>query len=127
MTTTVREVMSTDLVTVAPSTTVIDVAGAMSSARVGSVLVLEGGALKGIFTERDFMSAFKRIGADPARVSPVSEVMTLNPLTIGPDATVGEALDRMLAGGFRHLPVMDGGTLVGIVSMRDLARSISKG
>jgi CBS domain-containing protein len=53
--------------------------------------------------------------------------MTWNPLTIGPDATVGEAMDRMLDGGFRHLPVMDGATLVGIVSMRDLARSISKG
>jgi CBS domain-containing protein len=53
--------------------------------------------------------------------------MTWNPLTVGPDASVGEAMDRMLDGGFRHLPVMDGGTLVGIVSMRDLARSISKG
>jgi hypothetical protein len=50
-----------------------------------------------------------------------------DPLTIGPNATVGEEMDRLLDGGFRHLPVMEGGTLVGIVSMRDLARSISKG
>ncbi len=127
MMTTVRDVMSTDLVTVEPSTMMIDAAAAMSSARVGSVLVLEEGALVGIFTERDILSAFERIRADPARVSPVSKAMTWNPLTIGPDATVGEAMDRMLDGGFRHLPVMDGGTLVGIVSMRDLARSISKG
>lgn len=127
MTTTVRDVMSTDLVTVAPSTMMIDAAAAMSSARAGSVLVLEEGALVGIFTERDIMSAFERSRADPARVSAVSKLMTWNPLTIGPDATVGEAMDRMLDGGFRHLPVMDGGTLVGIVSMRDLARSISKG
>jgi CBS domain-containing protein len=57
----------------------------------------------------------------------MSKGMTWDPLTIGPNATVGEAMDKMLDGGFRHLPVMEGGTLVGIVSMRDLARSISKG
>ena len=105
----------------------IGAASAMLSARVGSVLVLEGGALVGIFTERDILSAFGQARADPARVSPVSNGMTLDPLTIDPDATVGEAMDRMLDGGFRHLPVIDGGNLVGIVSMRDLARSISKG
>jgi CBS domain-containing protein len=57
----------------------------------------------------------------------MSKGMTWDPRTIGPNATVGEAMDRMLGGGFRHLPVMEGGTLVGIVSMRDLARSISNG
>jgi CBS domain-containing protein len=127
MTTTVRDVMSTDLVTVEPSTMMTEAAAAMSSAGVGSVLVLEEGALVGIFTERDILSAFEQFRADPARVSPVSKGTTRNPLTIGPDATVGEAMDKMLDGGFRHLPVMDGRTLVGIVSMRDLARSISKG
>jgi len=127
MTTTVRDVMSTDLVTVEPSTMMIDASTAMSTARVGSVLVLEQGALVGIFTERDILSAFERVRADPARVSPVSNAMTRNPLTIGPDATVGEAMDKMLDGGFRHLPIIDGGHLMGIVSMRDLARSISKG
>ena len=127
MATTVRDVMSTDLVTVEPSTMMIDASTAMSTARVGSVLVLEQGALVGIFTERDILSAFERVRADPARVSPVSNAMTRNPLTIGPDATVGEAMDKMLDGGFRHLPIIDGGHLMGIVSMRDLARSISKG
>lgn len=127
MTTTVRDAMSTDLVTVEPSTMMIEAAAAMSSARVGSVLVLEEGALVGIFTERDILSAFGQFRADPARMSPVSKGMTLNPLTIGPDATVGQAMDRMLDGHFRHLPVMDEGTLVGIISIRDVARSISKG
>lgn len=125
--TTVREVMSTDLVTVEPLTTMTEVVRAMSMAKVGSVLVLEDGSLLGIFTERDILRAFDQMHADPARVSPVSKGMTRDPLTIGPHATVGEAMDRMLDGGFRHLPVMQGGTLVGIVSMRDLARSISKG
>ena len=125
--TTVREVMSTDLITVAPSAMMSQAVGTMSQAGVGSVLVLEGGALLGIFTERDVLRAFDHLHADPARVSPISKGITRDPQTIDPDATVGEAMDRMLDGGFRHLPVMEGGRLVGIVSMRDLARSISKG
>ena len=125
--TTIREVMSTNLVTVTPSAMMSQVVGTMSQAGVGSVLVLEGGALLGIFTERDVVRAFDQLHADPARVSPISKGMTRDPQTIDPDATVGEAMDRMLDGGFRHLPVMEGRTLVGIVSMRDLARSVSKG
>lgn len=125
--TTVREVMSTELITVAPSAMMSQAVGTMSKAGVGSILVLEGGALMGIFTERDVVRAFDQLHADPARVSPISKGMTRDPKTIDPDATVGEAMDRMLDGGFRHLPVMEGGMLVGIVSMRDLARSISKG
>jgi len=124
--TVVREVMSTDLIKVQPSTMTIEAVAAMSKAGVGSVLVIEDDALLGIFTERDVLRAFDRMHADPARVSPISKGMTSDPQTIAPDATVGEAMDRMLDGGFRHLPVIDGDTLVGIVSMRDLARSISK-
>lgn len=124
--TTVREVMITDLVTVEPSTMSIEAVAAMSKAGVGSVLVVEDDALLGIYTERDVLRAFDRMHADPARVSPISKGMTRKPQTIDPDATVGEAMDRMLDGGFRHLPVTDGDALVGIVSMRDLARSISK-
>jgi CBS domain-containing protein len=127
MPTAVRDVMSADLVTVSPTTMMIDAATQMSSARVGSVLVLDGGQLVGIFTERDILAAFERSRADPVRVSAVSEGMTFDPQTITADASLGEAMDRMLEGGFRHLPVTDGGSLVGIVSMRDLARNISKG
>ena len=126
--TTVREVMSTELVTVDPSIMVTDAAHLMSTARAGSVLVLEGGSLVGIFTERDIMRALGLVSkADEARVSAVSRWMTPDPVTIGPEATSGEALDVMLSGGFRHLPVLEGDKLVGVVSMRDLARSISKG
>jgi CBS domain-containing protein len=120
--------MTTELVTVDSSITVTAAARAMSTARAGSVLVLEHGSLLGIFTERDILRAVARSSkADAARVSSVSKWMTRDPLTVGPDASVGEALDRMLSGGFRHLPVMEGQTVVGVVSMRDLARSIAKG
>lgn len=127
MGTLVREVMSTELVTVEPSASVMEAARVMSLAGVGSVLVLEGGALVGIFTERDILRALGETHADAGRVSPVSKWMTRDPVTIGPEASVGDAMDRMLGGGFRHLPVKEGGDLVGVVSMRDLARSISKG
>ncbi len=125
--TTIREVMRTDLVTLAPSATLLEAAHAMSMRQAGSVLVLDGDALVGIFTERDLMRAMAESStADAARVSAVSGWMSRSPTTIGPDATVGEALDVMLAGGFRHLPVTDGDAVVGVVSMRDLARSIAR-
>ncbi len=124
--TAIREVMSTDLVTVEPSITVMEAARVMSVARVGSALVLEAGALAGIFTERDILRALER-HSDAGRVSRVAKWMTRGPVTIGPDTSVEEALDRMLEGGFRHLPVMERQTLVGVVSMRDLAKSIAKG
>jgi CBS domain-containing protein len=119
--------MSTALVTVTPSAMMIEAARLMSNAGVGSALVVEGDSLVGIFTERDILRAFEQMHADPARVAPVSKGMTRDPETIGPDASVGTAMDLMLERGFRHLPVTMNGVLVGVVSMRDLARSIAKG
>lgn len=119
--------MSTEVVAVVPSTISLDAARAMSLAHVGSALVLEGDRLVGIFTERDILRALEHTQADAARVSAVSRWMTADPVTIGPEASVGVAMDLMLEGGFRHLPVVEGGAIVGVVSMRDLARSISKG
>jgi CBS domain-containing protein len=89
--------------------------------------VIEDGSLVGIFTERDMLRALaESSSADAVRVSSVSRWMTRDPATVGPDVSVGEALDRMLAGGFRHLPVIEDGRLVGVISMRDLAGSIAK-
>ena len=64
--------------------------------------------------------------ADLARNSAVTNWMSQDPVTIEPDTLVAEALNQMLFGGFRHLPVIDRGTVVGMVSMRDLARNIAK-
>jgi CBS domain-containing protein len=98
----------------------------MFAGRAGSVLVLEGGSLVGIFTERDILRALgDSSSADLARVSAVSKWMSKDPETIDPETTVAEALNRMLFGGFRHLPVMNGEAVVGMVSMRDLARSMA--
>jgi CBS domain-containing protein len=119
--------MTGELVAVEPSTNLIEAARAMSAAHAGSVLVMRGGSLAGIFTERDIMRALSDSpSADAGRVSHVERWMTPEPTTIGPEATVGEALDVMLSGGFRHLPVVDEGVVVGVVSMRDLVRAIAK-
>jgi CBS domain-containing protein len=124
---TVREIMSTKLITIEPSANLTEAVHAMSAGRSGSVLVLTSGFLVGIFTERDILRTLAHsANADLARVSSVAQWMSRDPVTIGPDTTVGEALNQMLFGGFRHLPVMDGDAVVGMVSMRDLAKSIAK-
>jgi CBS domain-containing protein len=123
----VRTMMRTPLVTVEPTAYLAQAASAMASAEAGSTLVMDAGSLVGIFTERDIMRALAdSASADAARVAPVSAWMTPAPATVAADATAGEALDLMLAGGFRHLPVMDGDDVVGVVSMRDLARALSR-
>ena len=124
---TVRQIMTTELVTVDPSINLIEAARAMSAGHAGSVLVVQDGSLVGIYTERDMLRAMAQSSkADAARVSSVSKWMTRDPLTVAPDTPVGKALDQMLSGGYRHLPVMEADAVVGVVSMRDLAKSISK-
>jgi CBS domain-containing protein len=124
--TTVREIMSTELATVDPTTQLTEAARVMSAARAGSVLVIDGGELVGVFTERDILRALgNSSSADLARVSNVSKWMARDPVTVVPETTVAEALNQMLFGGFRHLPVMEGDSVVGMVSMRDLAKSMA--
>lgn len=125
--TTVREIMSTHLVTVEPTMTLMEAAVVMATSEVGSTLVLHEERIVGIFTERDILRALAhhRV-ADEARVAGVERWMTPDPVTIDPDATLGEALDLMLSGGFRHLPVMDDDLLIGVISMRDLAQRTAK-
>jgi CBS domain-containing protein len=118
---TIRDVMSSELVTVSPRATVAEAAAIMSARHVGSALVLdEADDLTGIFTERDILRA---LGSDfDAAAHTVAEWMSKTPATIDADARVTDALNQMLEGGFRHLPVLDGGALVGVVSLRDLSR-----
>jgi CBS domain-containing protein len=120
---TVGEIMSKDLITVDPQATVAEAATIMGEHHAGSALVMDGGSLAGIFTERDIVRA---LGEHfDAAGHPVSNWMTREPVTIEAEATVQDALDRMLSGGFRHLPVMEGGRVVGLVSMRDLSKATS--
>jgi CBS domain-containing protein len=116
---TVAELMNKGLFTVGPSTTVAEAATMMGERRVGSALVMDGDALLGIFTERDIVRALGE-HFDAAKHQ-VSEWMTRNPTTVPPDTPAKDALKTMLDGGFRHLPVLDGDHVIGVVSMRDLS------
>src|SRR6266496_5228606 len=116
---TIRDVMSSAIITVDPGATVAQAATVMAEKRVGSALVMEGDSLAGIFTERDIVRALSQDFDAPGH--PITHWMTRDPITISPETTVPEALDVMLTRGFRHLPVVDGATPVGMVSMRDLS------
>jgi CBS domain-containing protein len=116
-----REHMSRDLLTVAPQDRLGEVAQRMVDRDVGAVLVMEGEALAGILTERDVLRAVAAgIDADTL----VSDWMTRDPETMAPDDTTAHAAVLMIHGGFRHLPLMEGDTPVGMLSIRDLMRVV---
>ncbi|HWQ70032.1 MAG TPA: CBS domain-containing protein [Patescibacteria group bacterium] len=104
------------------ATTVRDATTAMNDAHVGCVLVMEGDRLIGIFTERDLLKkAVGQLDLD----SPIGEIMTPNPETVGMDDGIAYALNKMHTGGYRHIPVLDRQDRpVGVVSMRDVVRFI---
>jgi len=102
-----------------PAATVTDSASMMKARGKGAVLVTEQEALVGIFTERDVSLRVVAAGL-AAEQTPLSRVMTSNPVIIEASDTALQALARMHAGRFRHLPVMDGGRLINIVSLRDI-------
>jgi CBS domain-containing protein len=116
---TVGEIMTTSLFSIEPTTTVAEAATVMGERRIGSALVMIGERLAGIFTERDIVRALGK--HFDAAGHPVSEWMTADPLTIGADTRVEDALRTMLDRGFRHLPVVEGDRVLGVVSMRDLS------
>lgn len=115
------DIMTTEVLTTSADRPVAEVTSMMVQARVGSAVVMQGSWLAGILTERDVLRAAAS-GSDLTR-SPVSEWMTRNPMTAAPDTTIGEAADVMLANGFRHLPVVEGRELKGVVSIRDVLAS----
>jgi CBS domain-containing protein len=120
----VKEVMSTEILAVAPGATIAETATVMGTRGVGSALVMEGDTLVGLFTERD---ALRAVASDfGAAQHPVTQFMTPGPATTTPETSTREALDIMLERGFRHLPVVEGGRVIGMVSLRDLTASLER-
>lgn len=113
-----RDIMTREVFTTPPDTPVSEVAQSMVRSRVGSAVVMEGGWLSGIFTERDVVRAAAS-GTD-LTASPVSEWMTSDPITAAPDMDSEEAAQIMASHGFRHLPVVEDKDVIGIVSLRDV-------
>jgi CBS domain-containing protein len=114
----VRELMHTHVVSADPADPVAEAAAAMVRAKVGSALVMQGRFLAGILTERDVLRAAAS-GSDLV-TTPVSMWMSKDPEAATPDTTVEDAAQLMLLHGFRHLPVVEGREVRGVVSLRDL-------
>lgn len=118
-----RDVMKTDIVTAAPTEPLPDVARRMRDRGVGAVLLVADGVLRGIFSERDLLTRVVAEGRDPAAVN-VGDVATIDPVTVGADAHVRECAAILREHGVRHLPVVDGGRPVGIISGRDFFAAV---
>jgi CBS domain-containing protein len=116
---TIAEIMSRGLLTVDPGISLQEAARQMDERHVGAALVLEGDALRGIVTERDVLRA---VAGGPIEGVFVADWMTPHPETIDASETTRLAASLMIHGGFRHLPVLEGERVVGIVSIRDLMR-----
>lgn len=108
-----------ELTTLTSDTPVRTAVAIMAERGISAVMIGEAGRLAGIFTERDLVRRVVAADRDPATTS-LAQVMTPDPDTLRPDDTAAEALQRMRAKGYRHLPVVDGETIVGMVSIRDL-------
>jgi CBS domain-containing protein len=113
-----KDLMNTSVVTVQPETTIADAAAGMVRGRVGSVVVLQASFLAGILTERDVLRA--AASGEDLSVSRVSAWMSRDPQFATPDMSAEEASQIMLLNGFRHLPVLEGRAVCGVVSIRDL-------
>ena len=114
----VREVLEPHkLIVAGPDASVDEAARRMRDGKVGAILVVDEGRLIGIFTERDAVTRVIACGRDPAEVR-LDEVMTRDPTTVTAEETFGYALLMMYERGFRHLPVVENGQPVGVVSAR---------
>jgi CBS domain-containing protein len=111
------ELMATDVLSVDPGSNVAEAARRMIERDAGVAVVLEDGDLVGIISERDMLRLVGERG-DPE--TPVRDRMTQHVMVGAPSMALPEALAIMIQGKFRHLPVVEGGRVVGIVSMRDL-------
>jgi CBS domain-containing protein len=116
-----QDLMSTRVAATTPSTPLAQAAASMVEANVGSAVVMQGRFLVGILTERDVLRA--AASGQDLSASSVSEWMTPDPQSVSPDTPTEDAAQIMLLHGFRHLPIVDGRTVCGVVSLRDLFAS----
>jgi CBS domain-containing protein len=117
---TLRElVKDRKIYSISAGSSVLEAARFMMERNIGALPVLRDGVLAGIFSERDIMNRVVAVGRTPGLTS-VAEVMTANPRAVGLDESIEECLFIMHEFGFRHLPVVEGKELKGLVSLRDI-------
>jgi CBS domain-containing protein len=115
----VRDVIANQRPLTAPgNTTIVAAARLMKKHGSGALMIIEDGHLAGIFTERDAVFRVLAESRDP-KTTRVADMMTAKPKTIGPDKAVGHALLMMYDGGFHHVPVVERGKPLGVISARD--------
>jgi CBS domain-containing protein len=110
---------------VGPDTPVTECVRTMTAEKIGALIVMDGERLIGIFTERDALNKVLAAGLDPVRTK-VSEVMTKDPYCIPPTTTVGEAMELVTKRRFRHLPIVENGRVLAVVSSGDLTHWLVK-
>ena len=121
---TIQELVGGEVISVTPDVTIRSAASEMQEIGVGSVAVVVDKNLAGILTERDILNAVAE-SIDLYQAS-VGDFMTMLPDTFGPEMSVQDASDWMLATGYRHLPVVDeNGELIGMVSIKDILWAIT--
>lgn len=120
----VEELVGGEVGTCTPETPTVKAAGQMIADDVGSLAVVDDGDLVGIVTERDILRAVAqgkiRSGAN------VAQIMTPRPDSLEPDVDVREAAQWMMAAGYRHLPVVERGRLIGMISIKDLVWALTE-
>ena len=116
-----KDLMNTRVATTTPTTPVAQAAALMVEANVGSAVVMQGRFLAGILTERDVLRA--AASGQDLSTSLVSAWMTADPHSASPDTSAEDAAQIMLLHGFRHLPIVEGRAVCGVVSLRDLFAS----
>ncbi|WP_420346454.1 cyclic nucleotide-binding/CBS domain-containing protein [Pelagibius sp.] len=122
----VPDIVNKQRIEVLPAgTTVRDATRKMTERHIGAVLVGTAEHLEGIFTERDVLTRVVAQGLNPDNTR-LESVMTPDPDTVAPDDIALHVLERMRASGYRHLPVVDAGHVIGIVSIRDLYAAVKR-
>ena len=123
--TTIRQILAgkPDIYSIEPDATVLDALRLLEQKNVGALLVMRGGVLSGIFSERDYARRMILHGRS-SKETKVREVMTPDVFVIAPDTTSGECMVHMTDRHIRHLPVVEGGRVVGVISIGDVVRTV---
>jgi CBS domain-containing protein len=123
--TTIRQILDrkSEVFSIDPDASVLDALRQMEEKNVGALLVMKGDRLVGIFSERDYARRMVLHGR-ASRDTPVREVMTSDVFVISPDVTSGECMVHMTDRHVRHLPVVEGGRIVGVISIGDVVRAV---
>jgi CBS domain-containing protein len=123
--TTIRQILARkpDVYSIAPEATVLDALKRLEEKNVGALLVMQGERLVGIFSERDYARRMLLHGRS-SKETPVREVMTREVFTIAPEATAGECMVHMTDRHIRHLPVLEGERVIGVISIGDVVRAV---